>query len=66
MSLKSFHIVFVTFALLLSLFFVTWYFVIGVDVSPMSCLVGWSGVGGLVLTPVYAIYFLKKSRKFLI
>ena len=64
MSLKSFHIVFVTFALLLSLFFVTWYFVIGIDASPMSGIVGWSGVAGLVFTPVYAVYFLKKSRKF--
>ncbi len=64
MSLKSFHIVFVIFALLLSLFFVAWYFVFAGDASPMNGIIGWSGVAGLVLTPVYAVYFLKKSRNF--
>jgi hypothetical protein len=66
MSLKSFHIVFVVFTFLMSLFFAVWSFVIAKDVNPISSIIGWCGVVGLVLSPLYGIYFYKKAAKIFI
>jgi hypothetical protein len=61
MSLKSFHIVFVTFTFLMSLFFVLWSFVWSADTSATTEIIGWCGAAGLLLVPVYAVYFWKKA-----
>jgi len=66
MSLKSFHIVFVTFTFLMSLFFVLWAFAWTADLSTATRAIGWSGVVGLLLVPVYAVYFWKKSSKIIL
>ncbi|TAE92994.1 MAG: hypothetical protein EAZ81_01260 [Verrucomicrobia bacterium] len=66
MSLKSFHIVFVTFTFLMSLFFVLWAFVLSVDVTTATKAIGWSGVAGLALVPVYAVYFWKKASRIIL
>ncbi len=66
MSLKSFHIVFVAFTFLMSLFFVMWSFVWSVDASAMTRAIGWCGVAGLLLVPIYAVYFWKKSANMIL
>jgi hypothetical protein len=66
MSLESFHIVFVTFTFLMSLFFVLWAFAWSADLSTATRVIGWSGVLGLLLVPVYAVYFWKKASKIIL
>lgn len=66
MSLKSFHIVFVTFTFLMSLFFTVWSFYFAKDVSFITSVIGWCGVAGLVLSPIYGLYFWKKSAKLIL
>jgi hypothetical protein len=66
MSLKSFHIVFVVFTFLMSLFFTLWSFVLAEDISFITRLIGWCGVAGLLLVPVYAVYFWKKAAKIIL
>lgn len=66
MSLKSFHIVFVTFTFLMSLFFVLWSFVWAEDVSFVTHAIGWSGIVGFILVPIYAVYFWKKASKLIL
>ncbi len=63
MSLRSFHIVFVTICMLFSAFLVLWAFVLAPEPSAMATAFGVVGVAGLFLTPVYAVYFLKKAAK---
>lgn len=63
MSIKGFHIVFVTVSMLLFAFLAMWSFLIaGEDpawVFAMRCV----GIGGMLLTPVYGVYFLRKIRR---
>jgi hypothetical protein len=66
MSLKSFHIVFVTFTFLMSLFFVLWSFVWSADTSTATEIIGWCGAAGLLLVPVYAVYFWKKAANIIL
>ncbi len=66
MSLKSFHIVFVTFTFLMSLFFVLWSFVWVKEISFTTHVIGWCGVAGLLLVPIYAVYFWKKAAKIIL
>lgn len=66
MSLKSFHIVFVAFTFLMSLFFVLWSFLWASDATVATQVIGWSGIAGLLLVPVYAVYFWKKSAKLIL
>lgn len=66
MSLKSFHIVFITFIFLMSLFFVLWSFVWADDLSLVTYVIGWSGVAGFFLIPIYAVYFWKKTSKLIL
>ncbi len=63
MSLKGFHIVFVTVASLLFAFMVLWGFVIVEDASVvLSNGIGIVGIVGLLLMPFYGVYFLRKAR----
>ncbi|MBU6327444.1 MAG: hypothetical protein KGQ89_07445 [Verrucomicrobia bacterium] len=63
MSLKSFHIVFVTFTFLLSAFFTAWAFGFAEERSAFVPFIGWCGVAGLLLSPLYGVYFWKKAAK---
>ncbi len=63
MSLRSFHLVFVTVCTLFSAFLVFWAFVLAPDPSAVSTAFGVVGVIGLLLMPAYAVYFLKKATK---
>ncbi len=62
MSLRAFHIVFVTVSTLLFAFLVLWAFVLAADRTPMVTVLGSLSVAGLVVMPVYGIYFYKKVR----
>lgn len=62
MSLRSFHLVFVTVCTLLFAFLVLWAFLIAPESSPVTTAMGFIGVGGLLLMPVYGWYFLRKAN----
>ena len=63
MSLRSFHLVFVTVCTLLCAFLAVWSFVLAPEPSAMATAFGVVGVIGLLLTPVYGFVFLKKASK---
>lgn len=63
MSLRSFHIVFITVCTLLCAFLVLWSFVLAPEPSAMATAFGVVGIAGILLMPVYAVAFLKKASK---
>jgi multidrug transporter EmrE-like cation transporter len=63
MSLRSFHLVFVTVCTLFSAFLVFWAFVFAPEPSTASTAFGVVGAIGLLLMPAYAVYFLRKATK---
>ena len=63
MSLRSFHIVFITVCTLLCAFLVLWAFVLAPEPSAMATAFGIVGITGMVLMPAYAIAFLRKASK---
>jgi len=63
MSLRSFHLVFVTVCTLFSAFLVFWAFLLAPEPSTASTAFGIVGAVGLFLMPAYAVYFLKKATK---
>lgn len=63
MSLKGFHVVFVTVATLLFGFLALWAFVIAGEQSAWAKAIGFMGVGGLFCMPFYGVYFLRKARQ---
>lgn len=63
MSLRSFHIVFITVCTLLCAFLALWSFVLAPEPSAMANAFGIVGVIGIILMPVYAIAFMKKTSK---
>ncbi len=63
MSLRSFHIVFITVCTLLFAFLIVWAFVLAPEPSAMATTFGVIGAIGLLLTPVYAICFRKKANQ---
>ena len=63
MSLKGFHIVFVTVSTLLCIFFALWAFVLAPDRSTMSTVLGIIGVVGSILMPAYGLYFYRKITR---
>ena len=63
MSLKGFHIVFVTVSTLLCLFLALWAFLLAPESSGMTVAVGTIGVIGAVLLPVYGFYFYRKITR---
>lgn len=63
MSLRSFHLVFVTVCTLLCAFLVLWSFVLAPEPSAMATGFGVVGIIGLILMPVYGVAFLKKASK---
>lgn len=63
MSLRAFHIVFVTICTLLCVFLVVWGFLLAPDTYDSAMIMGGTGIAGLLLVPIYGIYFLRKSAK---
>lgn len=63
MSLRSFHIVFITVCTLLCAFLIVWAFVLSPEPSTMATAFGVVGAVGLLLMPVYAFYFRKKANQ---
>jgi hypothetical protein len=57
MSLKAFHLIFVTLLTLLSLGFTAWAFADGHPVF------GVAGIAAAILVVIYGFYFLKKLKK---
>lgn len=63
MSLKGFHIVFVTVSMLLFGFLILWGFVLASEKSTLSTAMGVTGIVGVLLMPVYGVYFIRKARR---
>jgi Mn2+/Fe2+ NRAMP family transporter len=63
MSLRSFHIVFVTVCTLFSVFLAYWAFVLAPEPSAASTAFGVIGLVGTLVMPIYAILFLHKANK---
>lgn len=63
MSLRAFHIVFVTICTLLSVFLVAWAFWFSRETSGLVTGLGITGIVGLLLMPVYGFYFSRKTSK---
>lgn len=63
MSIKGFHIVFVTLAMLLFAFLTLWSFLIAGEDPAWVRAMGVIGVVGMLLTPMYGVYFLRKIRR---
>jgi len=58
MSLRSFHIVFISVATLLFALLGVW----GFNANEQGVMI--LGIIGLLIIPVYGVYFLKKSKQF--
>lgn len=63
MSLKGFHIVFVTVCTLLFAFLSVWSFGFAPDDFTLAKPLGVVSLVSLALMPVYAVYFLRKLRR---
>ncbi len=63
MSLKGFHIVFVTVSTLLCIFLAVWSFVLAPEPSTMATVLGVVGICGALLMPVYGVYFYRKLTR---
>lgn len=64
MSIRAFHIVFVTLSTLLCLFMALWAFLwSGNEGGPLVTMLGVAGILGCIGLPVYGVYFYRKIRK---
>ncbi len=63
MSLKGFHLVFVTVSTLLCAFLALWAFVLAPEKSSMATALGIVGVVGALLMPMYGVYFYRKITR---
>jgi len=63
MSLKGFHIVFVSVSMLLFVFLILWGFVLSPEKSSLAMAMGVTGIVGTLLMPVYGVYFIRKARR---
>jgi hypothetical protein len=63
MSLRNFHLVFVTVSSLLFTFLTLWSFLFAPEKSTLTHTIGITGIGGLILMLAYGIYFLRKTRQ---
>ncbi len=60
MSIKGFHIVFVTVSTLLCLFLALWAFWWAAEASTINYVAGTVGILGVIIMPVYGICFWRK------
>jgi hypothetical protein len=63
MSLKGFHIVFVSVSMLLFVFLILWGFFLSPEENQLSTAMGVTGIVGALLMPVYGVYFIRKARR---
>jgi len=63
MSLKGFHIVFVSVSMMLFAFLILWGFVLSPEKTTLSSAMGIVGMIGTLLMPVYGVFFLRKARR---
>jgi hypothetical protein len=63
MSLKGFHLVFVTISTLLCVFLALWAFVFTPEKSGLATTMGFIGLAGIFLIPVYGVYFYRKITR---
>lgn len=63
MSIKGFHLVFVTISTLLCVFMALWAFAFAPESSGMITALGFTGVVGGLLIPVYGVYFYRKIAR---
>jgi hypothetical protein len=63
MSLRGFHIVFITICTLLCAFLILWAFVLAPEPSVFSTGLGITGIVGILLMPLYGFYFYRKAVK---
>ena len=63
MSLKGFHIVFVTVSTLLCVFLALWAFLLAPEISRLTIGIGTVGILGALLLPVYGVYFYRKANR---
>lgn len=63
MSLKGFHLVFVTVSTLLFAFLALWGFLLAPEQSTMATAMGSVGVAGALLMPAYGVYFYRKITR---
>jgi hypothetical protein len=63
MSLKGFHLVFITVSTLLFGFLIAWGFLLAEETDAVSRGMAVAGIVGLLLLPLYAVYFLKKAKR---
>ena len=61
MSLKGFHIVFVTVSTLLFVFLALWAFLYMQETSALIRTLGIIGISGTCLMPVYGVLFYRKA-----
>jgi hypothetical protein len=67
MSLRGFHIVFVTLSTVLCLFLAVWGFELAPDdAKGVAKVMGVVGVVGLIVMPIYGVYFYRKAKKLLL
>ena len=62
MSLKNFHLVFVTVCTLLFAFLTLWSFVLSPESSTMITSIGYVGIAGAILMLCYGVFFYRKAR----
>lgn len=63
MSLKGFHIVFVTVSTLLFLFMAAWGFFLAPEQTTLTRVIGSVGVGAALVMLVYGVYFYRKITR---
>ena len=63
MSLKGFHIVFVTVSTLRCAFLALWSFVLAPEAGAMVTAAGIVGLAGLIVMPGYGVYFYRKLTR---
>lgn len=63
MSLKNFHLVFVSVCLLMFAFLGVWAFFLNPEPSAVYDMIGWLGVVGVAASLAYGVFFHRKSAK---
>ncbi|WP_035612421.1 hypothetical protein [Haloferula sp. BvORR071] len=66
MSLKAFHIVFVTVSTLLFAFLAVWAFAFAADRTAIITGLGAVSAAAALGMPVYGVYFYRKARKIIV
>ena len=67
MSLRGFHIVFITLATLLCVFLAVWaFFLAPVETGGAAKVLGGLGVVGAIALPIYGVYFYRKASKMIL